>query len=217
MRTVARFVLALILLSLAPLAALAKAEPVGELWRVMLTSGDQEYEQTIRIYQDEVYKGADRIGTVQRHGDNEMTIRIERFTSLNGQFDLRRVKGGQHGGEFHKADGTVWKVKTRVIDHEGLPAKDHESVKGAIWLITLTRGDEEVEHRVRVRYEELYNFDDKIGTIQRKGDEAIFRITNAPSLNGRIVLHGMTEDIGTGTFYKADGTQWKVKALRINQ
>jgi hypothetical protein len=87
-----------------------KDDFVGAIWRFTLTRDGKKESGQFRVYKDEIFKGATKVGVVQPKDKNETTLVFTEWPEMNGSATLRKVKNGQAAGTLNKNNGSKWEM-----------------------------------------------------------------------------------------------------------
>src|SRR6476660_4934930 len=91
---------------------------VGAIWHYKLTRNGKTEAGNFRVYQFEIFRGKEKIGSVKPKDDDETTLNITGFPELNGKATLHKVrdKKGLARGVLLRPDGEKWEMEVEVKD-----------------------------------------------------------------------------------------------------
>ena len=95
-----------------------KDDVVGAVWSYTLTRGGEKVTGKFRVYNKEIFKGAEKVGTVDADSATETTLVITGLPKLNGTARLRKTRRNPPGaaGTLVRDDGSEWQMKVRWKD-----------------------------------------------------------------------------------------------------
>jgi hypothetical protein len=91
---------------------------VGAIWHYRLTRNGKTESGNFRVYQFEIFKGKEKIGSVKPKDDDETTLTITGFPELNGKATLHKVRDKTRlaKGTLVRPDGEKWEMEVEVKD-----------------------------------------------------------------------------------------------------
>jgi hypothetical protein len=87
-----------------------KDDVVGAIWKYTLTLDEKEETGQFRVFEDEIFKGPDKVGKVESKDNDETTLIFKKWPEMNGRATLRKIKNGRAAGTLIKKDGSKWKM-----------------------------------------------------------------------------------------------------------
>jgi hypothetical protein len=95
-----------------------KDDVMGARWAYTLTKGEEKASGHFRVYNKEVFKGAEKVGTVKAEDEDETTIEFTSWPEMDGTAVLRKTRRKPAGatGTLTKKDGSKWDMKVVVTD-----------------------------------------------------------------------------------------------------
>ena len=124
-RSIAAGLLVLCMVASAALAAKGPAkgkdgknDVMGATWTCTISRGKEQSSGRFRVYKNEIFKGAEKVGRIETKDEDETTLVITGIPELNGKAVLRKVKQRPPGanGTLTKANGTTWEMKVTWKD-----------------------------------------------------------------------------------------------------
>src|SRR5687767_13444736 len=90
-----------------------KDDVMGAIWSYTLTKGDETSHGKFRVYNKEVFKGSEKVGSVDVEDEDQTTITFTKWPEMNGKAVLRKTKRNPPGaaGTLTKTDGSQWEMK----------------------------------------------------------------------------------------------------------
>lgn len=93
-----------------------KDDVVGAIWSYTLTHDEKKVTGQFRVYEDVIYKGADKVGVVEPKDKDETTLIFNKWPEMDGRAILRKTKNGRAAGTLFKKDGSKWEMKATWKD-----------------------------------------------------------------------------------------------------
>jgi len=85
---------------------------VGAIWSYTITHEGKKETGQFRVFQHEIFKSSEKVGTVQPKDKDETTLHFTNYKEFKGSASLRKVKKNPNTwkGTLTREDGSRWEM-----------------------------------------------------------------------------------------------------------